>query len=119
CGITALRKGAWSVFLAYGGKSTSLTTKVNSLSCYRGWMEEASGHLAHVLEAVAAAARRLAGEKLVLGTAGNVSARAGDGIAITPTGARLESLQAEQIALVELDGSQTAGELEPSSELGL
>ena len=33
-------------------------------------------------EAVAAAARRVASQGLVLGTAGNVSARAGDGLAL-------------------------------------
>jgi L-fuculose-phosphate aldolase len=69
-------------------------------------------------ESVAAAARRLAAEKLVIGTAGNVSARAGDRIAITPTGAALETLGADQIAVVDLDGN-ARGALEPSSELGL
>src|SRR5437764_2249424 len=70
-------------------------------------------------ESVAAAARRLAGEKLVLGTAGNVSARAAETIAISPTGAVLERLTAEQVALVDRDGEQMEGELEPSSELAL
>ncbi|HJS97036.1 MAG TPA: class II aldolase/adducin family protein, partial [Solirubrobacteraceae bacterium] len=40
-------------------------------------------------ERVAGAARRLAADGLVTGTAGNVSARAGELIAVTPTGARL------------------------------
>jgi L-fuculose-phosphate aldolase len=70
-------------------------------------------------ESVAAAARRLAAEKLVIGTAGNVSARAGDAVAITPTGARLEDLEADRVALVDLDGRHTGGDLEPSSELAL
>jgi L-fuculose-phosphate aldolase len=70
-------------------------------------------------ESVAAAARRLADEKLVIGTAGNVSARAGDVVAITPTGAVLERLTPEQVAVVNLDGEQTGGELQPSSELAL
>ena len=70
-------------------------------------------------EAVAAAARRLAAEKLVIGTAGNVSARDGDVVAITPTGAVLERLAADQVAVVDLDGHQTGGDLQPSSELGL
>ena len=38
-------------------------------------------------EQVARASRRLADEGLVLGTAGNLSARSGDRVAITPTGA--------------------------------
>jgi L-fuculose-phosphate aldolase len=69
--------------------------------------------------AVAGAARRLAAEKLVIGTAGNVSARVGDQVAITPTGAALEHLEAEQIAIVNLDGAQAVGELAPSSEVAL
>ena len=70
-------------------------------------------------ESVAAAARQLAAERLVIGTAGNVSARADGVIAITPTGAVLERLEPEQVAIVNLDGEQTGGELEPSSELAL
>jgi L-fuculose-phosphate aldolase len=69
--------------------------------------------------AVAEAARRLAAERLVIGTAGNVSARAGELIAITPTGANLEDLGPEQVALVDLEGDQVGGDLRPSSELGL
>jgi L-fuculose-phosphate aldolase len=70
-------------------------------------------------EHVAGAARRLAAEKLVIGTAGNVSARSGELVAITPTGAALEELEADQVALISLDGEQVGGELRPSSELGL
>jgi L-fuculose-phosphate aldolase len=68
---------------------------------------------------VAEASRRLADEGLVVGTAGNVSARAGELIAITPTGASLENLTACQIAVVGLDGEQVGGELEPTSEVDL
>ena len=68
---------------------------------------------------VAEAARRLAAERLVIGTAGNVSARSGEHVAITPTGANLEDLTAAQVALVDLDGAQVGGDLQPSSELGL
>ncbi len=69
-------------------------------------------------KSVANAARRLAAEKLVLGTAGNVSARAGETVAITATGAALETLDAEQVAVVDLDGNPR-NELDPSSELAL
>ena len=65
------------------------------------------------------AARRLAERGLVTGTAGNVSARAGELVAVTPTGAALEQLEPEQVALVDLDGARVDGELEPTSELGL
>jgi L-fuculose-phosphate aldolase len=68
---------------------------------------------------VADAARRLAARGLVIGTSGNVSARSEELVAITPTGASLEDLDLEQIAVVDLDGRQLAGELTPSSELEL
>jgi L-fuculose-phosphate aldolase len=68
---------------------------------------------------VAAASRRLAAEGLVLGTAGNISARCGDHVAITPTGARLADLEPGQVTVIDRDGSVVAGELEPTSELGL
>src|SRR5258708_23480924 len=66
-------------------------------------------------ERVAAAARRLAGDRLVIGTAGNVSAREGDVVAITPTGAALERLEPEQVAILNLEGGQTGRGLAPSS----
>jgi L-fuculose-phosphate aldolase len=69
---------------------------------------------------VAEACRRLAQEGLVIGTAGNVSAKAGeDGIAVSPTGAVLAELAPEQVSVVDLEGNLIAGELEPTSELGL
>ena len=68
---------------------------------------------------VAGAARRLAAERLVLGTSGNISLRAGDAVAVSPTGARLADLEAAQVAVVDLEGQQLDGELAPTSELGL
>ena len=70
-------------------------------------------------EQVAAASRRLAAEGLVLGTAGNVSARAGDQVAITPTGAELASLSADDVTVVALNGAVLAGTLAPTSEIDL
>ena len=70
-------------------------------------------------ERVASAARRLADAGLVAGTAGNVSERAGDLVAVTPTGAELATLRAEQITVVDLDGHVVDGALEPTSELDL
>jgi L-fuculose-phosphate aldolase len=70
-------------------------------------------------EAVAAAARRLAERGLVLGTAGNVSARADTLVAITPTGAMLAELTAEQVVVVDLDGRTVHGDYAPTSELAL
>jgi L-fuculose-phosphate aldolase len=76
-----------------------------------------------VLEAerdqVAAACRRLAAERLLVGTAGNVSVRSGDLLAITPTGAVLGALTAAQVTVVDLAGKVVAGDLQPTSEVDL
>ncbi|MGH8775461.1 MAG: class II aldolase/adducin family protein [Jiangellaceae bacterium] len=69
--------------------------------------------------AVATACRQLAAAGMVLGTAGNVSARAGELVAITPTGATLAEMTVELVSVVDLDGAMVAGELEPTSELDL
>jgi L-fuculose-phosphate aldolase len=68
---------------------------------------------------VAEAARRLAAEGLVLGTAGNVSERSGELVAVTPTGAVLENVGADDVVVVDLEGVQIDGDLAPTSELGL
>lgn len=68
---------------------------------------------------VADAARRLAAAGLVSGTNGNVSARDGDLVAVTPTGARLAELEAADVAVVDLGGTLRHGSLAPTSELGL
>lgn len=72
-----------------------------------------------VREKVAQQARRLAAEGLVLGTAGNVSAREGDLVAITPTGIRMADVRAEQVTVVGPDGTVVDGALAPTSELDL
>jgi len=69
--------------------------------------------------AVAEACHDLARSGLVIGPSGNVSARAGELIAVTPTGARLSGLTAQQIAVVDLDGTHLDGALAPTSELPL
>lgn len=75
--------------------------------------------LAELRDAVVQTSRRLARTGLVVGTAGNVSARAGDLVAVTPTGARLDALRAGDVAVVDLDGHIVAGPLAPTSELPL
>ncbi|MGZ4177635.1 MAG: class II aldolase/adducin family protein [Solirubrobacteraceae bacterium] len=70
-------------------------------------------------EAVAAAARRLAERGLVLGTAGNVSARADALVAVTPTGATLAELTAEKVVVVDFEGQTVHGDYAPTSELAL
>ena len=61
----------------------------------------------------------LAASGLAIGVAGNVSARAGELVAVTPTGARLSSLAAHEVAVVDLEGDLVDGPLAPTSELSL
>jgi L-fuculose-phosphate aldolase len=70
-------------------------------------------------EAVAAAARRLAEDGLCPGTSGNLSARAGDHVALTPTGGVLAELEAGDITVCDLSGAVVEGRLAPTSEVGL
>ena len=70
-------------------------------------------------EQVAEAARRLAVEGLLVGTAGNVSARDGDTIAVTATGVVLGDCAAEQVSVVTHSGEVVEGTLLPTSELQL
>jgi L-fuculose-phosphate aldolase len=75
--------------------------------------------LASEREAVARASRHLAEQGLVIGTAGNISARNGDLIAVTPTGADLGTLTAEMISIIDLEGNLVDGDLAPTSEVPL
>jgi L-fuculose-phosphate aldolase len=68
---------------------------------------------------VVEASSMLAQAGLVVGAAGNVSARDGDLVAVTPTGARLAAIDPGEIAIVGLDGTLVAGPLAPTSELPL
>lgn len=68
---------------------------------------------------VAAAARRLAAEGLLVGTAGNVSLRAGDLVAVTASGVVLGEATEADVVLVSLDGVLVEGSLVPTSELDL
>jgi len=69
--------------------------------------------------AIAAACRTLAARGLVEGSAGNVSVRVGELVAITATGARFESLTADHVVLVDADGAVVDGDFAPTSELEL
>ena len=72
-----------------------------------------------IREDVATAARRLAAEGLLVGTAGNVSVRDGDQIAVTATGVVLRDCTAEQVSVVSRAGDVVEGSLLPTSELDL
>ena len=68
--------------------------------------------------ALAAAGRRLAERGLVIGTSGNLSARHGDLVAVTPTGGVIGELTAEQMTVIRIeDGEVVDGELAPTSEV--
>lgn len=75
--------------------------------------------LAEQRQAVAEASVRLADRGLVEGTAGNLSAREGDRVAVTPTGADLADVTPEMVAVVDMKGELVEGELQPTSELFL
>ena len=78
-----------------------------------------SDEVRNARDEVARACRGLAADGLVLGTAGNVSVRVGDSIAVTATGSKFESITAEQVTVVDLDGAVVAGGLAPTSEIAL
>ncbi|MET9058054.1 class II aldolase/adducin family protein [Streptomyces antibioticus] len=82
-------------------------------------MTASSSALSEERAAVADACRRLGAEGLLIGTAGNVSVRAGDLVAVTATGAVLAELTPDQVTVVDLDGALVAGTLRPTSELDL
>jgi L-fuculose-phosphate aldolase len=73
--------------------------------------------------ALVAAARLVAEHGLVVGSAGNLSLRAGDDVLITPAGARLEAVDPRACVEVRLSDSAVTGDhaagSRPSSELPL
>ena len=70
-------------------------------------------------EQVVRACRTMQREGLVVGTAGNVSVRVGDRVAISPSGVPYESMTAADVVVTDLDGNIVDGTLKPSSELPL
>lgn len=68
---------------------------------------------------VAAASRRLAEAGLLIGSAGNVSARSSNLVAVTATGVTLATCTADDVTLVDLAGRVVEGNLAPTSELAL
>jgi len=75
--------------------------------------------LAEQREAVVRASHHLAQAGLVIGTAGNVSARHGDLIAVTPTGSDLAKVTPEMVTVIDLRGEVVDGDLAPTSEVPL
>ena len=73
--------------------------------------------LASQRQTIARHAQRLRPDGLVVGVAGNISARAGAQVAITPRGLDYDELTPEIVAVVELEGGAVEGEFAPSTEL--
>jgi L-fuculose-phosphate aldolase len=70
-------------------------------------------------ESVVLAGRRLVWDRLVVGTAGNVSVRAGDQLAVTPTGVGYDELTPGAVGVYNVDGTPVEAPLAPTSELPL
>ena len=70
-------------------------------------------------EAIVTACRELSRAGLVVGTAGNVSVREGDLVAVTPSGVRYAGLTPELVGVHRLDGTAVEAPLAPTSELPL
>ena len=70
-------------------------------------------------EEIVRACRKLAAAGLVVGTAGNVSVRVGDLVAVTPSGVDYAELAARDVGVHRLDGSPVEARLAPTSELPL
>ncbi|GGO01416.1 aldolase [Microbispora rosea subsp. aerata] len=60
--------------------------------------------------------RRATAHGLVVGTSGNLSAREGDLVVVTPSGVALDRLSPEDCPVLDLRGRVVAGERKPSSE---
>jgi L-fuculose-phosphate aldolase len=72
-----------------------------------------------VRAAIVSACQELSRAGLVVGTAGNVSVRAGDLVAVTPSGVRYAELTPELVGVHRLDGAAVEAPLAPTSELPL
>ena len=69
---------------------------------------------------IADACSHLSDDGLVVGTAGNLSVREGDLVAITPSGLPYQEMRPDLVAVVEYaTGKQVEGPLKPASELDL
>jgi L-fuculose-phosphate aldolase len=69
--------------------------------------------------AIVTTCQELSRSGLVVGTAGNVSVREGDLVAVTPSGLRYAELTPELIGVHRLDGAPVEAPLGPTSELPL
>jgi L-fuculose-phosphate aldolase len=70
-------------------------------------------------EAIVATCQELSRAGLVVGTAGNVSVRSSDLVAVSPSGLRYAELTPELVGVHRLDGTAVEAPLRPTSELPL
>ena len=75
--------------------------------------------LSSAREAIVTTCLELSRAGLVVGTAGNVSVREGDLVAVTPSGVRYAGLAPELVGVHRLDGTPVKAPLAPTSELRL
>lgn len=78
-----------------------------------------AGRVEEARQSVVTHARRLIADRMVVGTAGNVSTRVGDLLAITPSGVDYATMTPADVCVVDLDGAPVEGHLRPTSELPL
>jgi L-fuculose-phosphate aldolase len=62
-------------------------------------------------------ALRLRADHLVVGTSGNISVRAGELVAVTPSGLDYDELTPDLVSVCDLDGKVVDGPLQPTSEM--
>jgi L-fuculose-phosphate aldolase len=79
------------------------------------YRDDHDGHPGHRAQLVSYS-NRLLHDGLAVGSAGNMSVRAGDKVLITPSGIRYPDMAAADICVIGMDGTQRAGAAEPSSE---
>ena len=66
---------------------------------------------------VVAYSRRLRADGLVVATSGNISIRAGELVAVTPSGMDYDELSPDHVGLYRLDGSPAEARLAPTTEM--
>ena len=75
--------------------------------------------LGEIRREIVRVSRELSSAGLVVGTAGNVSVRRGDLVAVTPSGLEYGDMTAELVGVHRLDGTPVEAPLVPTSELPL
>lgn len=75
--------------------------------------------LGEIRQEIVRVCRELAAAGLVVGTAGNVSVRSADLVAVTPSGLDYDDMSPDLVGVHRLDGTQVDAPLQPTSELPL